>query len=98
MVTAPRGPNWVRALLVPLTILSWLALLIVTGWLLSHVARALLVLVLAGLLAFAASPIVNRLERFMPRAVAVSITFVVGALLMAGFVTVVVVAAADQVQ
>jgi len=51
MVTASRGPNWVRALLVPLTILSWLALLIVTAWLLSHVAHALLLLVLAGLLA-----------------------------------------------
>jgi predicted PurR-regulated permease PerM len=98
MVTASRGPNWVRALLVPLTILSWLALLIVTGWLLGHVTRALLMLVLAGLLAFAASPIVNRLERFMPRVLAVSITFVGGALLMAGFITVVVVAAADQVQ
>jgi predicted PurR-regulated permease PerM len=98
MVTASRGPNWVRALLVPLTILSWLALLIVTGWLLSHVTRALLMLVLAGLLAFAASPVVNRLERFMPRVLAVSITFVGGALLMAGFITVVVVAAADQVQ
>jgi predicted PurR-regulated permease PerM len=88
----------VRALLVPLTILSWLALLIVTAWLLSHVAHALLLLVLAGLLAFAANPIVNRLERFMPRVIAVSITFVGGAMLMAGFVTVVVVAAADQVQ
>ncbi len=98
MVTAPRAPTWLRALLVPLTILSWIALLIVTGWLLSHVTRALLLLVLSGLLAFAASPIVNRLDRFMPRVLAVSVTFVGGALLMAGFATVVVVAAADQVQ
>ncbi|HEY2704026.1 MAG TPA: AI-2E family transporter [Candidatus Dormibacteraeota bacterium] len=97
-MVSSRGLNWVRALLVPLTILSWLALLIVTGWLLSHVTRALLLLILAGLLAFAASPIVNRLERFMPRVLAVSVTFVGGALLMAGFATVVVVAAADQVQ
>jgi predicted PurR-regulated permease PerM len=98
MLTASRGPNWVKALLVPLTILSWLALLIVTTWLLSHVAKALLTLVLAALLAFAANPIVNWLERRMPRVLAVSITFVGGALVMIGLLTVVVVAAVGQVQ
>lgn len=98
MFPVSRGPNWLRALLVPLTILSWIALVIVVGWLLSHVARALLMLVLATLLAFAANPIVNRLEKVMPRVLAVTITFVGGALAMAGFVTVVVVAAAGQVQ
>jgi predicted PurR-regulated permease PerM len=98
MLTASRGPNWVRALLVPLTILSWLALLIVTTWLLSHVAKALLTLVLAALLAFAANPIVSRLERMMPRALAVSVTFIGGALALVGLITVVVVTAVGQVQ
>jgi predicted PurR-regulated permease PerM len=98
MLTASRGPNWVRALLVPLTILSWLALLIVTTWLLSHVAKALLTLVLAALLAFAANPIVSRLERMMPRVLAVSITFVGGALVLIGLISVVVVTAVGQVQ
>lgn len=98
MLSAPRGTALPRALLVPLTILSWLAVLIVTGWLLSHVTKALLTLVLAGLLAFAANPIVSRLERRMPRALAVAITFVGGAVAMVGFLSVVVVAAAGQVQ
>jgi predicted PurR-regulated permease PerM len=98
MLTASRGPNWVKALLVPLTILSWLALLIVTTWLLSHVAKALLTLVLAALLAFAANPIVSRLERMMPRVLAVSITFVGGALMLIGLISVVVVTAVGQVQ
>jgi predicted PurR-regulated permease PerM len=88
----------VKALLVPLTILSWLALLIVTTWLLSHVAKALLTLVLAALLAFAANPIVSRLERMMPRVLAVSITFVGGALVLIGLISVVVVTAVGQVQ
>jgi predicted PurR-regulated permease PerM len=98
MLTASRGPNWIKALLVPLTILSWLALLIVTTWLLSHVAKALLTLVLAALLAFAANPIVSRLERMMPRVLAVSITFVGGALALIGLISVVVVTAVGQVQ
>jgi predicted PurR-regulated permease PerM len=98
MLTASRGPNWIKALLVPLTILSWLALLIVTGWLLSHVAKALLTLILAALLAFAANPIVSRLERRMPRALAVSIAFVGGALALIGLISVVVVTAVGQVQ
>jgi predicted PurR-regulated permease PerM len=98
MLTASRGPNWTKALLVPLTILSWLALLIVTTWLLSHVAKALLTLVLAALLAFAANPIVSRLERMMPRVLAVSITFVGGALALIGLISVVVVTAVGQVQ
>jgi predicted PurR-regulated permease PerM len=98
MLTASRGPNWIKALLVPLTILSWLALLIVTTWLLSHVAKALLTLVLAALLAFAANPIVSRLERMMPRVLAVSITFVGGALVLIGLISVVVVTAVGQVQ
>jgi predicted PurR-regulated permease PerM len=86
-----------RALLVPLTILAWVALLIVTGWLLSHIPHAILILVLAALLAFAANPLVSRLERRMPRGAAVAVTFVGGALVMLGFLSAVAVSASGQV-
>jgi predicted PurR-regulated permease PerM len=98
MITASRGPGWPRALLVPLTILSWLAVLIVTIWLAGHVTKALLTLVLATLIAFAANPIVNRLERWMRRGLAVAVTFVGGSLALMAFLTAVVIAAVGQVQ
>ena len=87
-----------RALLVPLTILAWLAVVIVSVWLLSHVTRTIIVLVLASLLAFAATPIVDRLARVMPRVLAVTVAFVGGALVVVGFLSVIVVAAVGQVQ
>lgn len=99
MLTVSRGSAGLpRVLLVPLTILAWLAVLIVGGWLLSHVTRTILTLVLAALLAFAANPIVARLERVMPRALAVAVTFVGGFLVLIGILSVVVVTAVGQVQ
>jgi predicted PurR-regulated permease PerM len=86
-----------RSLLIPLTILSWFAVLLVVGWLLAHVADALLILVLASLLAFAATPLVSRLERLMPATLAVTVTFVAGALLLAGLVFVVAYTAVGQI-
>ena len=45
--------HWPRALLIPLTILSWLAVSIVTLWLLGHVAITLIMLAFGGVIAFA---------------------------------------------
>jgi hypothetical protein len=42
------SPRLQRALLIPHVVLAWLALIVVLGWLLSHVTRALLILVLAA--------------------------------------------------
>src|SRR5438105_4048590 len=42
---------WLRALVVPLVILAWLAVLVVAGWLMGHVAHTLLMLILSGYLA-----------------------------------------------
>jgi predicted PurR-regulated permease PerM len=86
-----------RSLLVPLTILAWFAVLLVVGWLLAHVTDALLILVLASLLAFAATPLVSRLERVMPRSLAVTVTFVAGVLLLAALITVVAYTAVGQI-
>jgi len=45
--------DWPRALLIPLTILSWLAVSIITLWLLGHVAITLIMLAFSGVIAFA---------------------------------------------
>jgi hypothetical protein len=55
--------SWQRALYVPLIILAWLAVLVVVGWLLSHVTKTILVLVLSGIIAFALTPLVSLLAR-----------------------------------
>jgi predicted PurR-regulated permease PerM len=70
--------DWQRALYPPLTILAWLAVCLIVGWALGHVTRALLVVVLAAVLAFAFTPLANRLAHWMPRAVALGLAYVIG--------------------
>jgi predicted PurR-regulated permease PerM len=85
-----------RALLIPLVVLAWLALLIVAGWLLGHVTRALLIFVLAALIAFALTPLVNVLARWMPRAIALALSYLVGFIVVFGLLGVVVATAGAQ--
>jgi predicted PurR-regulated permease PerM len=89
--------RWVRALLLPLTILAWLAVLLVVGFLLSHVAHALLVLVLGTIVAFALTPLVNLLARWMPRGLAIAVSYVIGFAVILGLLSVVVVSAATEI-
>jgi predicted PurR-regulated permease PerM len=89
--------RWPRALLIPLAILAWLAVVIVIGWLLSHVTRTLLMVVLATVVTFAATPVVNFGARFVPRLVALAITYVLAVLLLIALVGVVIATLAGQV-
>jgi predicted PurR-regulated permease PerM len=68
------SPRLQRALLIPHLVLAWLALIVVVGWLLGHVTRALLILVLAALFAFALTPLINLPARWMPRAIAIAVS------------------------
>lgn len=86
----------VRALLVPLVVLAWLAVLLVVVWLLSHVTHALLILILSTVVAFALSPVVDLLERWLPRILAIAIAYVFGFALLLGLLSVVVVSAATE--
>jgi predicted PurR-regulated permease PerM len=81
---------------VPLVILAWLAVVLVGAWLLSHVTHALLILVLGTVVAFALSPVVELLQRWVPRALAIAIAYVFGFTLLIGLLTVVVVSAATE--
>ena len=61
---------------IPLAILAWLAVAGVGMWILGHLVRSILVLLIAALLAYALSPVVKYLERIMPRTIAVAIVYI----------------------
>jgi predicted PurR-regulated permease PerM len=87
---------WLRALVLPLIILAWLAVLVVVGWLLGYVTKTLLLVVLSALLAFAFTPLANRLARWMPRALALGLAYVIGLGAIFGFGAYVVATTAAQ--
>jgi len=88
---------WVRALILPLVILAWLAVLVVGGWLVGHLTKTLLLVVLSGVLAFACTPLATRLARWMPRALALGLAYVLGLGVVVGFGAYVVGTTANQV-
>ncbi len=92
-----RPTGWQRAFYLPLTILAWLAVLIVGGWLLGHVARTLLVLGLSGCLALALTPLVRLLPRRVPRPIAIGVAYGVGGAVVLGLIGLVILAAAREV-
>lgn len=87
----------VRALLIPLVVLAWLAVLLLVGWLLGHVTHALLILVLSTVVAFALTPVVELLDRWLPRALAIAIAYVFGFSILIGLLSVVVMTAATEI-
>jgi predicted PurR-regulated permease PerM len=81
---------------VPLVVLAWLAVLLVVAWLLGHVTHALLILVVSAIVAFALSPVVDLLQRWLPRVLAIAIAYVVGFALLVGLLSVVVLSAVTE--
>jgi predicted PurR-regulated permease PerM len=92
-----RHWNWFRALLIPVIVLAWAGVLIAVWWVLGHLTHALLVLVLSSLVAFALTPLVNVLARWLPRAIAIAVAYVLGLLVIISLVAVVVVSAASEI-
>lgn len=70
--------SWQRRLTVSLTILAWIAIVTVVVWLLSHVVVAIILFVLATVVGYALSPVVTLLSRWMPRSVAIALSYVFG--------------------
>lgn len=89
--------DWQRALYIPLTILAWVAVIVVTGWLLGHVVKTVLTLVLSGIVAFALTPLVSLLTRFMPRFLAIFLAYFLGFAIILGLGALLVFTAAEQV-
>src|ERR687885_458563 len=94
-LSVPAG--WLRALVVPLVILAWLAVAVVAAWLLGHIAHTLLVVVLSVVLAFAFTPLANRLSRWMPRPLALGVAYLLGVGVVLAFGVYVVATTAAQV-
>lgn len=72
-----QAAKWARRLYIPLALLAWIALAAVVLWGASHIARALLLLIIAAILAYAIAPAVKLLERIMPRFAAIAIVYLV---------------------
>ena len=92
-----RRWDWQAALFPPLTILAWLAVIVIFGWLLGHFVKTILTLILAGLVAFALTPLVKWLSRYMPRALAIALAYAVGFSVVLGLLTFVIVTATAQI-
>ena len=95
--TKPMPTSWQRALYLPLIILSWLAVILVGGWLLSHITKTILVLGLSGVVAYALTPLVSFFARWMPRGLAIALAYILGFAVLFGLLSVVVDTAANQV-
>src|SRR5216684_3639292 len=89
--------SWLRALVLPLIVLAWLALLVLGFWLLSYFTRTILMVVLAAILAFAFTPLANFFARWVPRPLAIGLAYVLGICVVFGFGAYVVATAIDQV-
>lgn len=76
--------RWLRARDTGLAILVWLAIIFVFFWLVGHIASALLLLVLAALIAYALTPAVRVLTRWMPRWLAITLAYLVALTLIGG--------------
>jgi predicted PurR-regulated permease PerM len=76
--------NWIRVLTILLVLLAAYALLAIVADIIGHIIGPLLLLVLAALLAYVLTPVVDRLQAIMhsPRSLAILVTYLlVGALL-----------------
>ncbi len=69
--------KWTRRRDIPLAILAWTAVVLLTLYLASYIGKTILLLVVAALLAYALAPLVGFLERVMPRLLSVLIVYLV---------------------
>jgi len=76
--------RWQRALYLPLAILAWLAVVVVVGWLLGYITKTIVMIALAGVLAFALTPLATLLARWMPRLIAIGLAYLLGVAVVVG--------------
>ncbi len=78
--------NWMKWLIISLTVLTWLVLTGVTIWLLSFLTSTLIILLIASLLAYALTPAVRFLQRYMSATFAVALIFLLLFLALSGLI------------
>ena len=69
--------KWIRRVGIPLATLAWIGLVAVLLWAASHVARSLILLAIAAILAYALAPLVKVLQRFLPRLLAILLVYLI---------------------
>jgi predicted PurR-regulated permease PerM len=89
--------RWRRRLLISLTILVWIAIAVVTVWLLSHVVLAILLFVLAAIVSYAVTPVVSLFSRRMPRGIAIALAYVLVLLVVLALASFIAYTASTQV-
>jgi len=77
MKSESRSEIWTRRRDIPLTILAWIIVLGISMWVLSHFSRTVIIFLIAAFLAYALTPAVGLFKKFMPRAVAIFLTYTV---------------------
>lgn len=97
MIPSPAPARLQRALMLPLIVLAWLVIAVIVVWLISHVTRALLILVLAAVIAFAVTPLVKLLSRYMKRVFAIAISYLIGFTVVFGLLTFIALSAANEI-
>src|SRR5947209_20545418 len=95
---AEERRDWQRALFIPLTILAWLVLSVVFLWLLSHLTKTILTVVFSGIVAFALTPVIRLLGRYMPRSIAIALAYLLGFTVILGMFAYLVYTAGEQVR
>jgi predicted PurR-regulated permease PerM len=93
---ASTHTDWQRAFYIALTILAWLVVVLIVGWLLSHVAKTIVILILSAVVAFALTPLVSLLARWLPRTLALALAYLCGFAVIFGFGALLIVTAAAQ--
>lgn len=78
--------RWINARDRGLAILIWIAVVFVVFWLLSHIVSTLLLLALAAVFAYALSPLVNFLDRRLPRWLAIVLVYLLAIAILGGLV------------
>ncbi len=71
------GSKWSRRRDVPLAILAWIAVAFITLMALGYIARSLLILAIAALLAYAMTPAVKAFQRIFPRPFAIAAVYLI---------------------
>ncbi|MGH7882756.1 MAG: AI-2E family transporter [Candidatus Dormibacteraceae bacterium] len=80
-----------------MTLLVWLGVLMISGWLLGHLTKTIITLLSAGLIAFALTPLVSLLARWIPRVLAMALVYLLAFLVILGLLGIVISTAAAQI-
>lgn len=88
--------DWSKRRDIPLTILGWIVVFGILGWTLSHIGRTVIILLIAAFFAYALVPVVGWLSKFMPRLVAIILTYTAVLVCIGAFVYLVISTAIGQ--